>query len=377
MFQLFPKKIQRWLTYELIFLIIFSSVYLISSKHHVRYFHNHDRHRHFATHLGPHHRNSLNYLINPHPDVSIHHHHKNNVHQHKTKLSSTKYNQPTSEPFQISEKPFLIAYSSPSSLNTLSDSGTLKPSTDTKSKLSAAANLSEENLLSVSEDLLSSNFKAHKQSGNHKKFDFQSTEHQENSTSKTIYSSIHPKLKSYTSSSRTKNSNKNSKRFAYTSIMLSDESKNSKTNQCKVSTQKRICANCDQQPSDPDSSKEIETSTGKRFIKIAVLAPDDNQLPYSLNKILPSILHAVNMIENGEPITTQTDNQTFIQTFNHLTSKYQFRVFYRDTNCSSSVGPLAAFDFYIENSVDVFFGPLCDYVLGNKFNIDSLKNSKT
>ena len=159
---------------------------------------------------------------------------------------------------------------------------------------------------------------------------------------------------------------RNSKRFAYASMNEKDRT------QCKITTttQRRLCANC----AGDDLTADITTAlSNKRLIKIAVLAPGADHLPYSLNKVLPSILHAVNVIENGEPISQNnshlinaSQNKSSVQainTFEHLNAKYQFRIYYRDTNCSSSVGPLAAFDFFIEGSVDVFFGPLCDYVL--------------
>ncbi|XP_076321980.1 atrial natriuretic peptide receptor 3-like [Tachypleus tridentatus] len=36
---------------------------------------------------------------------------------------------------------------------------------------------------------------------------------------------------------------------------------------------------------------------------------------------------------------------------------------YKDTDCSSTTGPIAALDFYVTGTADVFFGPLCPYVL--------------
>jgi atrial natriuretic peptide clearance receptor, putative (fragment) len=36
---------------------------------------------------------------------------------------------------------------------------------------------------------------------------------------------------------------------------------------------------------------------------------------------------------------------------------------YQDTFCSSTIGPLSAVDFYMEGTADIFFGPLCPYVL--------------
>lgn len=48
---------------------------------------------------------------------------------------------------------------------------------------------------------------------------------------------------------------------------------------------------------------------------------------------------------------------------NGLLSQYNVFYEYKDTQCSSTYGPLAAFDLYIVNKPDAFFGPMCDYVL--------------
>ncbi|UYV84447.1 NPR2 [Cordylochernes scorpioides] len=71
-------------------------------------------------------------------------------------------------------------------------------------------------------------------------------------------------------------------------------------------------------------------------VRIAVLAPGDDSLPYSLNQVLPPVLWAARRWPG-------------------------FSVVYRDTQCSSTVGPLAAMD--LKSSVDVFLGPICPYVL--------------
>ncbi|RWS29440.1 Atrial natriuretic peptide receptor 3-like protein, partial [Leptotrombidium deliense] len=86
-----------------------------------------------------------------------------------------------------------------------------------------------------------------------------------------------------------------------------------------------------------------------RNITIAVLAPVNDSLPYSLNKILPSIIYAVRQV-NKNPDYPALMNRTI-------------EVVFRDTACSSTQGPLAAFDFFIDGTVDIFFGPLCPYVL--------------
>lgn len=80
-----------------------------------------------------------------------------------------------------------------------------------------------------------------------------------------------------------------------------------------------------------------------RAPELLVLAPDDDTFPYSLHKVVPAVLVAVDTLR-------QTGNMTFV-------------VNYNNTNCSSSHGPLVAFDHYIAGKVDAFFGPACSYVL--------------
>jgi hypothetical protein len=170
-------------------------------------------------------------------------------------------------------------------------------------------------------------------------------------------------------------------------------------------------------------------------VRIALLAPSIESLPYSLHKLLPALLHAVRHVQQSgilsmsssasskvhlpvadsfEPSllssfrpsaapdpssfnqghttassalassslasnasdptpTNSSDHSQSPQSigsslspsidFRLFNAHFRFRVYYRNTNCSSSVGPLAAFDFYTEQSVHAFFGPFCDYVL--------------
>lgn len=42
---------------------------------------------------------------------------------------------------------------------------------------------------------------------------------------------------------------------------------------------------------------------------------------------------------------------------------YELIIHHRDTQCSSMIGPMAAFDLYNRQEADVFLGPICDYVL--------------
>ncbi|XP_023227113.1 atrial natriuretic peptide receptor 3-like [Centruroides sculpturatus] len=88
---------------------------------------------------------------------------------------------------------------------------------------------------------------------------------------------------------------------------------------------------------------------GKRSIKMALLAPGDITYPFSIQKILPSILYAVRTLEK--------------QGHEGILNDRKIEVLHRDTQCSSTYGPLAAFDLYNGASADVFLGPLCPYVL--------------
>jgi len=72
-------------------------------------------------------------------------------------------------------------------------------------------------------------------------------------------------------------------------------------------------------------------------LQIAVLAPQDPSLQYSLQKILPPIHMAV----MSEQVSQLLPNR-------------KITVRYRDTKCSSTDGPLAAFDFYINQTAGQF-----------------------
>lgn len=84
-------------------------------------------------------------------------------------------------------------------------------------------------------------------------------------------------------------------------------------------------------------------SSMQKPVRIAVLAPDDDSLPFSLHKVLPSVLYAVRTLRRQ--------------------GERPMEVLYRDTQCSSTYGPLAAFSLYNAGLADIFLGPLCPYVL--------------
>jgi hypothetical protein len=87
-----------------------------------------------------------------------------------------------------------------------------------------------------------------------------------------------------------------------------------------------------------------------RQIHIALLLPstpqNDQINTQTLSAILPVIDHAIKKVHNL-----------------NLLNGYELVIHPRDTKCSSTVGPLAAFDLHSREHADVFLGPICDYVL--------------
>lgn len=72
------------------------------------------------------------------------------------------------------------------------------------------------------------------------------------------------------------------------------------------------------------------------IVQLAVIAPSDPNHEQALSKILPSIYLAVRSVSHPE---------------NGILPGWDIRVDYRDSNCSSTLGPLAAVEFYINKSV--------------------------
>lgn len=69
--------------------------------------------------------------------------------------------------------------------------------------------------------------------------------------------------------------------------------------------------------------------TAKKELQIAVLAPQDKSKQYSLQTILP-------------PVTMAVSSERVRQ----LLPNWKIEVHHRDTKCSSTIGPLAAVEFY-------------------------------
>jgi hypothetical protein len=71
----------------------------------------------------------------------------------------------------------------------------------------------------------------------------------------------------------------------------------------------------------------------ERVLRIGVLAPDDPTLQYTLQKVLP-------------PITLAVRSERVQRILPH----WKIEVNDRNTKCSSTLGPLAAFEFYINKT---------------------------
>lgn len=88
-----------------------------------------------------------------------------------------------------------------------------------------------------------------------------------------------------------------------------------------------------------------------RKIHLALLLPSKPQTDQIINTqtlaaILPVIELAIQNVHKQK-----------------LLNGYELIIHSRDTKCSSTVGPIAAFELYNRDEADVFLGPICDYVL--------------
>lgn len=77
------------------------------------------------------------------------------------------------------------------------------------------------------------------------------------------------------------------------------------------------------------------TDSLERTVRLAVIAPSEAQHEQSLSRILPSIELAVARVSHPSEGTLPG---------------WDIQVDYRDSKCSSTYGPLAAFEFYINRS---------------------------
>lgn len=84
----------------------------------------------------------------------------------------------------------------------------------------------------------------------------------------------------------------------------------------------------------------------KQKIQIAAILPKSEQRMFCMSRVQPAIEYGISVVHNRS-----------------LVSNLEFIVRYKDSSCDSKAAPIAAFNFYHHNEVDVFFGPVCDYSL--------------
>ncbi|KAL3886488.1 hypothetical protein ACJMK2_026473, partial [Sinanodonta woodiana] len=81
-------------------------------------------------------------------------------------------------------------------------------------------------------------------------------------------------------------------------------------------------------------------------IKLGVILPGDPKFAWSLSKVLPAISYAIENVEKQ-----------------NILPNHKMIINYKDSNCSETIGPLAAIDMFMNKSADVFIGPVCDYAI--------------
>jgi hypothetical protein len=91
-------------------------------------------------------------------------------------------------------------------------------------------------------------------------------------------------------------------------------------------------------------SKPVEgkNATGRGVVRLAVIAPADREHEQSLYRVLPAVDLAIRKV--SDPFTGSLP-------------AWDIRVDHRDSRCSSTYGPLAAFEFYINRSAGIAGGP--------------------
>jgi hypothetical protein len=88
----------------------------------------------------------------------------------------------------------------------------------------------------------------------------------------------------------------------------------------------------------------------EKEIHVGLLLPSKQQTDQINSQTLSTIMPVIDLaIEN---VKKQS-----------LLNGYKLVVHPRDTQCSSTIGPLAAFELHNRKEADIFLGPICDYVL--------------
>ena len=84
-----------------------------------------------------------------------------------------------------------------------------------------------------------------------------------------------------------------------------------------------------------------------RLIKFAIILPFNDSRLFSMRKVSPAVNYALERVhEQGI-----------------LSRDVKFLVSYSDSHCNPKAAPVASFKFIMDQNVDVFLGPVCDYSL--------------
>ena len=90
----------------------------------------------------------------------------------------------------------------------------------------------------------------------------------------------------------------------------------------------------------------IQGVTSLLNITLGVILPESTEHPWSLKRVLPAIEYAVqNVAKRG------------------ILPGAKLVPLTKDSQCSEVMGPLAAVDFHVNDSVKVFLGPVCEYAI--------------
>ena len=90
----------------------------------------------------------------------------------------------------------------------------------------------------------------------------------------------------------------------------------------------------------------ITDVTSSLNVSIGVILPEDSKYPWSLKKVMPAIDYALANVKKRQ-ILPGTEMIPVM----------------KDSQCSETIGPLAAIDLHMLQGVHVLLGPVCDYAV--------------
>ncbi|KAK6184932.1 hypothetical protein SNE40_007280 [Patella caerulea] len=89
----------------------------------------------------------------------------------------------------------------------------------------------------------------------------------------------------------------------------------------------------------------VISSCAKLNVKLAAILPRMDSRKFSIHNIQPVLQYTTDYVERT------------------ILPNVHISVNYANSRCTSKDAPIAAFNFYMKNEVNVFFGPVCDYSL--------------